>query len=79
MIRLEFEIAIFLYLLLYIFGFLTIWLVFSKIKISPPAERQLESIWQCSICTYIYVDSKQKKLSICPRCGSYSQREGGGH
>jgi len=79
MIRLEFEIAVFLYLLIAIFGFLTPWLVFSKTRVRAKRSAQLESIWQCSICTYIYVDSKNKILSICPRCGSYNEREGGGH
>ena len=81
MIKLEFETAIFLYLLFSIFGFLAIWLVFSKIKTPTEHSTQLESIWQCFICTYIYVDSKHKKLSVCPRCKSFNEREfkGGGH
>jgi len=79
MIRLQFEIAIFLYLLISIFGFLAVWFIFSKIKIPTKHSAQIESIWQCSICTYIYVDSKNKKLSICPRCSSYNEREGGAH
>jgi len=80
MIKLEFEVAIFLYLLFSIFGFLAIWLLFSKIKVSAKHSAQLESVWQCSICTYIYVDSKHKKLSVCPRCKSFNEREskGGG-
>ncbi len=81
MIRLEFEIAIFIYLLISIFGFLSFWLVFSKIKVPTKRSAQLESIWQCSICTYVYIDSKHKRLSVCPRCGSYNEKEekGGGH
>ena len=79
MIKLQFEIAIFLYLLISIFGFLTAWLIFSKMKVPMKGRAQFESIWQCSICTYIYVDSKNKKLSTCPRCASYNEREGGAH
>ncbi len=79
MIELEFETAIFLYLLITVFGCIGMWLVFSRTKIPPHHTMELESIWQCAICTYIYVDSKHKKLSICPRCGSYNDREGGGH
>jgi NADH:ubiquinone oxidoreductase subunit 5 (subunit L)/multisubunit Na+/H+ antiporter MnhA subunit len=78
MIKLQFEIAIFLYLLISIFGFLTAWLIFLKIKIPKKTSEQFESICQCSICTYIYVDSKNKVLTVCPRCGSYNER-GGGH
>lgn len=32
--------------------------------------------WQCLICTYTYVDSQHRDISICPRCGSYNKREG---
>ena len=75
MIELEFETAILFYLLFSIFGILAVWLLFSKIKMPAKRGVQLESIWQCSICTYIYVDSKNKRLSICPRCASYNERE----
>lgn len=75
MIKVEFEIAIFLYLLISIFSFLIIWLVFLKVKVPTEHSAQRESIWQCFICAYIYVDSKHKKLSICPRCGSYNERK----
>lgn len=74
MIELEFETAIFLYLLVSIFGLLSIWLLFSRIKAPAKDSTQLESIWQCSICTYIYVDSKNKKFSVCPRCKSFNER-----
>lgn len=78
MIKLEFEIAIFLYLLITIFGILLIWLTGSKIK--PPAKNtvDLESIWQCAICTYLYVDSKHPRFSTCPRCQSLNERENKG-
>ncbi len=80
MISLEFELAIFFYLLISIFGFLIAWLVFSKPTVATKRYKQLESIWQCSICTYIYIDSKNKRLSLCPRCNSYNEKaEGGGH
>lgn len=81
MIKVQFELAIFLYLLISIFGILSCWLIFSKINLPRGGSAEVESIWQCSICTYIYVDSKNKNLSICPRCNSYIERreEGGGH
>ncbi|MBN2097705.1 MAG: hypothetical protein JW714_04415 [Candidatus Omnitrophica bacterium] len=80
MIRLEFEFAVFLFLLITIFAVLLIWLFWTKIKLPQQKNIQMESIWQCSICTYIYVDSKNQKLSVCPRCGSYNDRKekGGG-
>lgn len=79
MIELEFELGIFLYLLISIFGILGAWILFSRVKTPVKHSIELESIWQCSICTYIYVDSKHKMLSICPRCDSYNDREGGGN
>ncbi len=78
MIKLEFETAVFLYLLIAIFGFLAAWFVFSKIKRRSDEQAKLESIWQCSICAYIYVDSKNKVVSLCPRCNSYNQRKSKG-
>jgi hypothetical protein len=39
-------------------------------------RRQLEVIWQCFICAYIYVDSRNKRLSVCPRCRSYNEKGG---
>jgi hypothetical protein len=76
MIKLQFETAIFLYLLVTIFSFLVAWLIFFKIKIPPQRSRQLEVIWQCFICAYIYVDSRNKRLSVCPRCRSYNEKGG---
>ncbi len=33
------------------------------------------AFWQCQICAYTYVDSHNKDISICPRCGSYNKKE----
>jgi len=75
MIQFEFETAIFLYLLVSIFIFLFAWILFSKIKIPSEYVGGLDSIWQCLICTYIYVDSKNEQISKCPRCKSYNERK----
>lgn len=34
-------------------------------------------IWLCTICTHIYVNTKDEKISVCPRCGSYNSRDSG--
>ena len=75
MIRVEFETAVFWYLFFAIFGILGVWLLTSRIKLPGKDPAQAESIWQCFICTYIYVDSKHKRISLCPRCGSYNDRK----
>ncbi|MFC1631374.1 hypothetical protein ACFL2I_02360 [Candidatus Omnitrophota bacterium] len=74
MIELQFELAIFLYLLIIVFGILTVWLLFGKGSLRAKNTAQIESIWQCAICTYIYVDSKNQRFSVCPRCASYNER-----
>lgn len=34
-----------------------------------------EFIWQCEICGYAYLDSKNFSISKCPRCNSYNERK----
>ena len=79
MVTLEFEVAIFLYLLLTVVGVLVVWFLFTRIEVPKTKSQERELIWQCAICTYIYVDSKHTMLSVCPRCGSYNDRQGGGN
>ncbi len=33
------------------------------------------AFWQCQICANTYVDSHNKDISICPRCGSYNKKD----
>ncbi|MDD3234303.1 MAG: hypothetical protein PHG46_03415 [Candidatus Omnitrophica bacterium] len=34
-------------------------------------------VWLCAICTHIYINTKDDKISLCPRCGSYNSRDSG--
>lgn len=42
-----------------------------------PLRFRLEKrfLWQCDICTYVYINIKDSIFSICPRCGSYNKRK----
>lgn len=76
MIKIEFSLAITLYLILTVcVALLT--LVFKDRRESKQFSSEKNFLWQCSICTYVYVDSKHNKISQCPRCGSYNKKEGG--
>ncbi len=39
------------------------------------SSNKKEFIWQCEICGYSYLDSKNFSISKCPRCGSYNDRK----
>lgn len=76
MITLEFSAALVLYISLSVLSVLIYWVFFGKegdkrVNFSMPDRY----IWQCSICTFLYVDSKHPSVSVCPRCGSYNSKE----
>lgn len=75
MIALEFSAAAALYLSLVTVIFFAYWAFFErpeKFGGSPAADRH---VWQCAICTYCYIDSRNSAISVCPRCGSYNSKE----
>ena len=75
MIKIEFSLAIALYLILTVCLIFVLWMCFEKkriLRLLPPENR---FFWQCNICTYVYVDSQHSAISQCPRCGSYNKKE----
>jgi len=32
-------------------------------------------LWFCSVCTYTYISTTEKAITVCPRCGSYNKKE----
>lgn len=76
MVKVEFSLAVALYLLLTVCLVLLAWLIFEKKKVFKKFSSEKDFFWQCSICTYVYVDSRHTKISQCPRCGSYNKKEG---
>jgi len=77
MIELEFEQAVAIYVLFFLVTFLGGWTfsLYNQRKLNYMKELK---IWQCSICTYLYSTVFEQNLTICPRCGSYNEKGGGG-
>jgi len=73
MFLVDFSFAISLYLFIMLLGFVFFSLLEGSTKYQ---DHSLDPryIWHCSICTYIYVNTKEDRLSICPRCGSYNKK-----
>ncbi len=73
MISLDFSLAIALYTLLFLSITLLFWLFARKQK-DKDLSLDPRFIWFCSVCTYTFVNTKEDKISICPRCGSYNKK-----
>ncbi len=74
MLKIEFSTAIALYLILTTCLVLLV-LVFENKKEPKQFSSEKNFLWQCSICTYVYIDSRHVNISQCPRCGSYNKKE----
>ncbi|MDD5449201.1 MAG: hypothetical protein PHO42_01195 [Candidatus Omnitrophica bacterium] len=74
MIKIEISLAVCLYLVFSVIGFLIIWLLIDSKKGVKKIHPEEKFVWQCSICTFFYIDSQNDELSICPRCGSYNRK-----
>ncbi len=72
MIRLDISNAVSLYLILSVVLILVAW-VFIERRPHERLDIGDALIWQCSICTFTYVDSRHDNISRCPRCGSLSK------
>jgi len=76
MFKIDFAFGIALYLGLVLCIISIFWMFGErKTRILAGSNEKKESIWQCEICTYAYVDSKNFSISRCPRCGSYNERK----
>ena len=75
MIKMEFSLAVAVYLILTVCLSLILWMYFEKKKTLKSIYSEKRFFWQCDICTYVYVDSMHNILSQCPRCGSYNKKE----
>ncbi len=75
MIRIEFSLAVSIYIVITVCAFLVFWMFFEKNTGAGPFSSDKRFFWQCNICTYVYVDSKHSKISQCPRCRSYNKKE----
>lgn len=76
MIKIEFSLAVALYIILILGLIFALWVILDKKRNAPGlfySDKDL--FWQCATCTYVYVDTKHNTLSTCPRCGSYNKKE----
>ena len=75
MIKIEFSLAIGLYLIVTVCLIFILWVISESRKMIHPFSLGKNLFWQCGICTYVYVDSTHIVISQCPRCGSYNKKE----
>jgi len=77
MIRIDLTTALAIYLFILVIGFLIIWLISNYTRKDKTTATKENSIWQCAVCTHIYVLDEGQDISRCPNCKSYNKREGG--
>jgi len=73
MIKIDFSLAIALFIIFFISLILIIWLLSKKQK-DKDLSLDDRFIWFCSVCTYTYINTKENTISVCPRCGSYNKK-----
>ena len=74
MIKLDISVALFVYLFFTVVLVLALWIWFEKRSRFTDFETNRENVWQCSVCSYVYVDKKGEDFSRCPRCNSINQK-----
>lgn len=74
MLRIEFNLAVAIYLMLMVIPLLLFWIYYRN-----PREKSFllnpRFIWSCSICTYTYITTKDEEFSACPKCGFINKRD----
>jgi len=74
MIKIDITTLIFFYILFSVIIILIIWAISGYRRARNFPGRDNDSIWKCSVCFHVYVDSKHKDISNCPLCGSYNRK-----
>ncbi len=73
MITINFSFAVTIYTGLFLLIILVSWITSRQDR---GRAIEMEELWQCPICTYLYFDySSHDRVSVCPRCRSYNRRE----
>lgn len=75
MIPIEFSMAVALWVGMATLGILSFWFLSTRKQMVSFSRNRQQEIWQCLVCIYLYDDEINRKLSICPRCGSYNRKE----
>ena len=74
MIPVDISTAIFFYVMSSLTAVFFFWIFFEKKTAYPKFVREEADVWECKICTYIYVDSTHQEISQCPQCKSYNKK-----
>jgi len=74
MFRVDVPTAVFLYLMSSLVAVFLLWIFFEKKAVLPKFIREEADVWECSICTYTYIDSTHHEISQCPQCKSYNKK-----
>lgn len=77
MFKIDLAVGIALYIGLTFFIVVFTWILSGRKKNTSrnSFSNKKEFIWQCEICGYAYLDSKNFSISKCPRCDSYNDRK----
>ena len=73
MVAIDFYVAVAVYLLGNLILMMVVWLWGKKQKekhlyLNPKCQ------WYCNVCTYTYINTREERISVCPRCGSYNKK-----
>ncbi len=74
MFHVDISTAVFLYVMSSLLVIFLLWIFFEKKSVLPKFVREEADVWECSICTYTYVDSTHHEISQCPQCKSYNKK-----
>ena len=77
MIKVDLTATLAIYLFILVVGFLIVWLISDYSRKDKTTATKKNSIWQCGVCTHIYLLDEDQNISRCPNCKSYNKREGG--
>jgi len=72
-INLDFSFAVAFYVIVVLGVIFALWIIARKEK-DKDLSLDPKYIWFCSVCTYTYINTREEKISTCPRCGSYNKK-----
>lgn len=76
MLKLDISTLVFVHIAVSVVVIIIIWLLSGYRRGGRPngTAKDMSSLWKCSVCFNIYVDSKNDEISTCPMCGSYNKK-----
>lgn len=74
MIPVSIATAVLIYLTVTLLGVIIVWVRFERSRSFKKYQVHPKEVWNCSVCTYTYVDSLHQDLSKCPQCKSWNRR-----